>query len=110
MSEPLPIEEIYPFWRQGLPDTQCYRLGICESFFEKNPSPPLQAELAPAGTRLRQGDSFGFLHTAEGATDLRAPCAMEILTPNPALAGHASLVREAGYGRGWLIEFKTIEL
>ena len=103
-----PTHEIYSFWRQALAAPRCWRLGLCEAFFEAHSARVLQAELAPPGTRLRQGDSFGFLHTASGSEDLRAPHAMEILAVNPLLEGHADLTQTASYGRGWLVEVKEL--
>ncbi len=80
------------------------RLGLSVAFLETLGGEPVGIELAPAGSRIRQGDTLGFVHTPERAFDLRAPKDLEIVTTNPEAEADPRLVRLAPYTRGWLIE------
>lgn len=93
----------YPFWVKEA-DGEAVRLGLSESFLETLGGEPVGLELAPAGSKIRKGETLGFLHTPERAFDLRAPRDLEILNVNSAAESDPRLVRFAPYTRGWLMQ------
>lgn len=103
-----PIQEnpdIYPFWSDETAEGRV-RLGLSESFLETLGGDPVGIELAPAGSKIRHGETLGFLHTPEKAFDLRAPKALEIISMNEDAEADPRLVRLAPYTRGWLMEIR----
>ncbi|MCE5229757.1 glycine cleavage system protein H [bacterium] len=106
MNPPLETPELYPFWAEDAAGD--VRLGLSESFLETLGGEPVGIELAPPGSRIRKGDTLGFLHTPERAFDLRAPRALEIIEVNPAAESDPRLVKLAPYTRGWLMLVRYI--
>lgn len=97
--------ETFPFWAKETADG-LMRLGLSESFLETLGGEPVGLELAPAGSRIKKGETLGFLHTPERAFDLRAPKNLEIINVNAAAESDPRLVRLAPYTRGWLMEVR----
>lgn len=98
--------ETYPFWIDRQPETGSWRMGLCAAFVEDLPAEPVGLDLASVGTRLRRGDTLGFLHTPERTHDLRAPCSLEVMAVNAAALADARLAGASSYGRGWFLEVR----
>ena len=100
MIEELPDGQ---YWVDALGGAR-FRLGLAEGWLERLSADPVALEIAPAGTRVRQGETLGFLHEPGRVHDLRAPFALTVERPNEAAEGDARLVRLSPYARGWLLE------
>jgi glycine cleavage system H lipoate-binding protein len=85
------------------------RLGVDEQFLETFDEEIVGLELAPAGTRLRRGEAFGFLHAATRTFDLRAALGLEIVEVNALALADPRRVRESPYGEGWLILARPLD-
>lgn len=67
----------YPFWISAQEQTQgSRRIGLVESYLENLNSEIVDPERKKAGSFISRGDTFGFLRTATGPHDPRAPCGL----------------------------------
>jgi glycine cleavage system H protein len=100
-------DQTYPFWiAASNADDAPGRIGLVESYLENLESDLVGLELGEAGSHIKTGNTFGFLHTASGTHDLRAPCAFEIIRLNLDALENAGIVRESPYRKGWLLEIR----
>lgn len=96
-SGPLPAL----FWFVAEGETQ--RMGLEEGFLEGLEAEIVALELAPRGTALRAGDTFGLITLVTRTIDLRAPRAFRVVEVNAVAEQDPRLVRYSPYAKGWLL-------
>jgi glycine cleavage system H lipoate-binding protein len=97
-------EATHPYWIQEGPEPGQWRIGLAEPFVERLQGEPTGLELAAAGSQLERGETLGFLHTTDRTYDLPDPWDLVVIAANASAVTDPRLVRDASYGRGWLIE------
>ena len=95
-------------WIWFAAEGELQRVGLEEGFLEGLGAEIVALELAPAGTWLHAGDTFGMLTLATRTVDLRAPRGFQVVTVNEAAEQDPRLVRQSPYARGWLMMVRGV--
>jgi glycine cleavage system H protein len=64
-------------------------------------------ELPKVGTEVKAGGQFGVIESTKAVSELYAPLSGQVTKVNDAVVGNPSLVNEAPYAGGWLIEIES---
>ena len=64
-------------------------------------------DLAPIGTRIRQGDIVGLLEAEKAVTDIFSPISGEIIQINPFLENEPGKIHASPYDDGWLFRVRV---
>lgn len=64
-------------------------------------------ELPKVGTEVKAGGQFGVIESTKAVSELYAPLSGKVTKVNDAVVGNPSLVNEAPYAGGWLIELES---
>lgn len=65
------------------------------------------AELKPAGTEVKKGESIGEVESVKATSDVYAAVNGEIVEVNGALSDDPSAVNTDPFGNGWLVKIKV---
>ncbi|MBL8918411.1 MAG: glycine cleavage system protein GcvH [Myxococcaceae bacterium] len=63
-------------------------------------------ELPKVGTTVAAGGQFGVIESTKAVSELYAPISGKVTKVNDAVVNNPSLVNEAPYGGGWLVEIE----
>ncbi len=85
-------------------DDGTIRIGITD-FAQSELGDIVFVETSPAGTVLKEHDTFGTVEAVKTVADLFAPVSGEIVAVNDALDS-AEVVNSDPYGDGWMIAMK----
>ncbi len=102
--------QIAPYWLDSSEVGGPAKLGLAESYLEGIEDAFVSLELLwPAGTRIRRGETFGFIHTATESIDLRSPVNGLITSTNLNVLNEPRLVQQSPYHNGWLLEIELMQ-
>ncbi len=66
-------------------------------------------DLPSAGTKVKEGQSFGTVESVKAVSDLFAPVSGEVVEANPDLQKKPELVNSDPYGAAWMIKLKPTD-
>ena len=81
------------------------RLGITD-FAQKQLGDIVYVDLPAEGTKIADGDSWGYVESVKSISELYMPVSGQVTTLNPELSSSPEMVNDDPYGEGWLIEIK----
>jgi glycine cleavage system H protein len=67
-------------------------------------------ELKPAGTRVTRGSTIATIHAGSRSLAIRSPVDGVVVAANAAALRDPALVKNDGYGRGWLVTVAPVDL
>ena len=91
-----------PYWFKEVAGG--FRLGLSPEFVETVKGDWVGLELAAVGTRVRSGESFGFITTDRAAHDLRATRDFFVRVVNSRCLANPALAQLSPLSEGWLME------
>jgi glycine cleavage system H protein len=69
----------------------------------------ISLELPEVGDKVEKGEAFAEVESVETVSELAAPLSGTVLSVNPDLESHPSIINEDPYNEGWMIEVKPLD-
>jgi glycine cleavage system H protein len=69
----------------------------------------IYVELPAVGQRLEAGGRLGVVESVKAASDLYSPVSGEVAAVNDELKDHPEYVNQDPYGKGWLIQLRSVK-